>query len=72
MMRKNLHPADPVVGVSPHGDDQRVLDVHARGALLPLSAGPLPIVDVLVDAILEPVLGGKGQKQSKAPSRRDK
>ncbi len=58
-----LHPADPVVGISPHGDNQGVFDVLARWALLTLTARSVPVLYVLVDPILEPVLGDKSTLQ---------
>lgn len=54
--RNFLHPANPVVGVSPHGYDQGVLDVQAGRAKLALAARAVPVLDVLSDAILKPVL----------------
>ncbi len=55
-----LHPAGPVVGIPPQGHDQGVLDVLARRAPLALlPARTVPVLNTLVDAILEPVLGGK-------------
>jgi len=59
MPRDLLHPTEPIVGISPHGDNQGVLDVLARRALLLRPARSLPALDVLADSVLKPVLGGK-------------
>lgn len=56
VVRVDLHSADPVVRVSPHGNHQGVFGVQARGALLMLSAGAFAVLDVLMDTILEPML----------------
>lgn len=56
VVRVGMHPADPVVWVPPHDNHQGVFGVQARRALLILSAVAFAVLDVLVDAILEPVL----------------
>lgn len=66
MPRDLVHPTDPVVGVSPQGDHQGVVDILASGARLHVAAHPFPVLNVLVNAILKPVLDvNKQQKKRK-------